>query len=81
MNFEDSKWEVSGKRLLDLEAKEKELVRAKNLIVRLRAKNKALKAEHISAYQMMENRLSRLTSFAHQYGAKIVMAVFQKSTV
>ena len=81
MNFEDAKWEVSGKRLLDLETKEKELVRAKKLIARLRARNRALKVEHLSAYQMMEDRLCRLTGIAHRYGAKIVMAVFQKSTI
>ena len=79
MNFEDTRWEVSGKRLLELEGKEKELIRAKKLISRLRAKSNALKIEHQSAYGKMEERLSRLTGFAHRYGAKIVMAVFRKS--
>jgi len=81
MRFEDTRWEVSGKRLLELEAKEKELVKAKKLIARLMAKNNAMKNEHRAAYSRMEERLSRLTGFAHCYGAKIVMAVFQKSTI
>ena len=81
MRFETIRWEVEGGRLLELERKAKDLDRAKKLITRLRSKNKALNAEHYAAYGRMHDRLSRLTGYAHRYGAKIVMAVFRQSTI
>lgn len=45
MRADHMKWEISGHRLKRLESDSKELRRAKALIERLRAENRALKTE------------------------------------
>jgi hypothetical protein len=49
------KWQVSLSRLVDLERKEKELVRANALIERLRAENQVLKDEKVKFFSVLQS--------------------------
>ena len=49
------KWQVSLGRLIDLEKKEKDLIRAEALIKRLRAENRVLRESQKSVFSVLDN--------------------------
>ena len=68
MLYEHLRWEVSGWRLSALERDRKDLARARKLIARLRAENRALKEDRRGMRNRLVARYDRLGSFPHRYG-------------
>jgi hypothetical protein len=65
-------WQVKGWRLTQLLEKEKELVRAKFLIRRLRAENRALKAQRREMAQEAGRTIRGFSSIPHRYAAQLM---------